>query len=515
CDTSALVCANDDLPCAMDEPVCSHPSYCASLETVRDAHVRIRDHIHRTPVFTSSQLDRLTGCQLFFKCENLQKTGAFKYRGACNAVMQLTADEAAHGVVTHSSGNHAAALALAAKVRGVPAFIVLPRDTPAVKVEAIQGYGGRITLCDPGMDNREAACAQLQAQTGAVFIPPYNHPGIISGQGTLALELLEQVPDLDAVVVPVSGGGMISGGSGGGAGAAAAHEVQGTAADVVQCKAAGRLVPCEMPHTIADGLRGRLGDLTWPIVRDFVDVCVPVSESDIVTAMRLVFERLKLVVEPSGAAGLAAVLRWTQAARDSPSGSGKRFYELLQHADDLIRHLPATVRGAAAVALLFRLVRAGKLQARGHHLVWWQRGPGGKGAVGAVGRVITWPRAATRRGSAQAQQQAWVLEAGVCTCLQHADIKVSPLQTAGGPGCPLCVLCEAYASWQHWLGGDSCEEGGCQLKGPLRRAKSFACLADCRSPWVPAARARRRKRDAKIRPPATSHMIAWQHIAMS
>ncbi|KAL6757800.1 serine/threonine dehydratase [Haematococcus lacustris] len=329
CDTSTLMRANDDLPCAMDAPVCSHPSYCASLETVRDAHVRIRDHIHRTPVFTSSQLDRLTGCQLFFKCENLQKTGAFKYRGACNAVMQLTADEAAHGVVTHSSGNHAAALALAAKVRGIPAFIVLPRDTPAVKVEAIQGYGGRITLCDPGMDNREAACAQLQAQTGAVFIPPYNHAGIISGQGTLALELLEQVPDLDAVVVPVSGGGMISGVAVAVRGlqprmkviAAEPCGLQGTAADVAQCKAAGQLVPCEMPHTIADGLRGRLGDLTWPIVRDCVDVCVPVSESDIVTAMRLVFERLKLVVEPSGAAGLAAVLRWTQAARDSPSGS--------------------------------------------------------------------------------------------------------------------------------------------------------------------------------------------------
>lgn len=264
---------------------------------------------------TSSTLDALAGRSLFFKCEVFQKTGAFKFRGACNSVFSLDEEAARRGVVTHSSGNHAQALALAARLRGIPAHIVVPRTTPQCKVDAIRGYGGELYFCEPTVDAREAMCAQVQAATGAVLVPPYNHGPVIAGQGTIGLEFLEQVPDLDALVVPVSGGGMISGI------ALAARAVKpgivvvaaepaGTngAADVAAAKASGQLVPCARPDTIADGLQGRLGDLTWPVIRDLVDDVVVVDEREIVAAMQLIMERMKVVVEPSGAVGLAAVL---------------------------------------------------------------------------------------------------------------------------------------------------------------------------------------------------------------
>jgi threonine dehydratase/serine racemase len=282
------------------------------LESIREAARRIAPFVHRTPVMTCSTLDTLAGCKLFFKCENLQKIGAFKYRGATNAVQMLSDDEAQRGVVTHSSGNHAQALALAARVRGIPAFIVMPKTAPLVKKNAVEGYGGVVTLCEPTLAAREAAAAEIVARTGGTLIPPFDYWPVIHGQGTTALELLEDVPELDAIVTPVGGGGLLSGctlaarglrDSIRGFGA----EPQG-ADDAARSKAAGKFIPQTGPNTIADGLLTSLGELTWPIIRDRVERIVTVSDDQIRAAMRLVWERMKLIVEPSGAVGLAAVL---------------------------------------------------------------------------------------------------------------------------------------------------------------------------------------------------------------
>ncbi|KAF6260990.1 serine/threonine dehydratase [Scenedesmus sp. NREL 46B-D3] len=291
-------------------------TYAASLDDIRAAAQRISDHAHVTPVLTSTTLDRLAGHKLKFKCEIFQKGGAFKFRGAFNSVQQLPPEQAKKGVVTHSSGNHAAALALAAQLRGIPAYIVVPSNAPACKLAAVQEYGGNLILCEPSMGARETTAANIAAVTGAMFIPPYDCAPVIAGQGTIGLELLQQVPELDVVVVPVSGGGMLSGIT---LAAKAlkpgilvlAAEPCGSndAADVAASKRAGQLVAdLPKPITIADGLQARLGKHTWPVVRDLVDGVVTVSDGDIVAAMQLLFERMKLVVEPSGAAGLAAVL---------------------------------------------------------------------------------------------------------------------------------------------------------------------------------------------------------------
>ncbi|KAG2501904.1 hypothetical protein HYH03_000402 [Edaphochlamys debaryana] len=310
----------EDAPTGAPLPILDEPDkpsiYAATIDDIEQAAGRIAPHAHFTPVQTCRSLDQLAGSRsLFFKCEIFQRTGAFKFRGACNSVFALSEEEASKGVVTHSSGNHAAALALAAKLRGIPAHIVVPRTTPQCKVDAIMGYGGKLHFCEPTMEAREEACARVQAETGAVFIPPYNYGPVIAGQGTIALEFLAQVPDLDALVVPISGGGMISG-----IALAAkalrpgikviAAEPAGTngAPDTALAKMAGWVVPCARTDTIADGLQGRLGSLTWPVVRDLVDGVVVVDEAEIVNAMRLIMERMKLVVEPSGAVGLAAVL---------------------------------------------------------------------------------------------------------------------------------------------------------------------------------------------------------------
>eukprot|EP00873_Tetraselmis_striata_P041235 jgi/Tetstr1/461499/TSEL_006605.t1 len=291
-------------------------SHSVDLPAVQAAAERVGHMVHRTPVMTCSTLDQMSGYELHFKCEVFQKSGAFKIRGACNAVMSLSEGEAAKGVITHSSGNHGGAVALAAKLRGIAATVVVPEGTPACKTDAIQGYGGKVVVCEPTMDGREKTCEELMASTGAVFIHPYNDPRVIAGQGTIALELLEQVHGLDALVVPVSGGGMISGI------AVAAKALQPSiqiiaaeplgrndAADVQRCKAAGELLRFDRPETIADGLQGRLGSNTWPVVRDLVHpTVVTVSEAEIVAAMRLCYERMKVVVEPSGAVGLAAAL---------------------------------------------------------------------------------------------------------------------------------------------------------------------------------------------------------------
>lgn len=300
------------------------PPYACTLADVRAAADRIRGVVHRTPVMTCDTLDRLAGRRLYFKCENLQKVGAFKYRGATNAVLRLTDAEAARGVVTHSSGNHAQALALAARVRGVPAYIVMPRTAPAVKRAAVEGYGGRVTLCEPNLAAREEAANVLVAQTGATLIPPFDHADVIAGQGTAALELLDDVPDLDAIITPVGGGGLLAGCTIAAQGVKPGVRVFGAepvgADDAARSKAAGVWQPQTAPNTIADGLLTSTGTLTWPVIRDLVESVFTVTDDEIRAAMRLVWERMKLIVEPSGAVGAAVALG---AAFTALAGAGK------------------------------------------------------------------------------------------------------------------------------------------------------------------------------------------------
>ncbi|XP_039133526.1 serine racemase [Dioscorea cayenensis subsp. rotundata] len=287
-------------------------TYAADIVSIKEAHRRIGPYIHRTPVLTSGSLDSLAGKQLFFKCECFQKGGAFKIRGATNAVLSLEDDQVAKGVVTHSSGNHAAALSLAAKLRGIPAYIVIPKNAPKCKVDNVKRYGGQIIWSETTVQSREAVASKVQQETGAVLVHPFNDKRIISGQGTISLELLEQIPEIDLIIVPISGGGLISGVT---LGAKAikpsirivAAEPKG-ADDAAQSKAAGRIVTLPHTNTIADGLRAFLGDLTWPVVRDLVDDIITVDDREIVEAMKLCYEILKVAIEPSGAIGLAAVL---------------------------------------------------------------------------------------------------------------------------------------------------------------------------------------------------------------
>ena len=282
------------------------------FHAVQGAARRLAGVVHRTPVVTCSTLDQMAGRRLFFKCEHLQKTGAFKFRGASNAVLRLTDEVARRGVVTHSSGNHAGALALAARMRNITAHIVMPRNASPVKKRAAQGYGARIVECEPTQHARETAAAAVVSGTGATLVAPYDHPDVIAGQATAALELLESEPDLDAIVAPVGGGGLVSGTAIAARGVAPrvrvfAAEPRG-ADDAARSKALGRRITEQTPNTIADGLRTCLGELTWPVVRDHVERVVTVTDTEIVAAMRLLWERAKLLVEPSSAVALAAVL---------------------------------------------------------------------------------------------------------------------------------------------------------------------------------------------------------------
>jgi threonine dehydratase len=287
-------------------------SYAINLDAIRDAAQRIAPYAHRTPVTTCATLDRLAGRELVFKCEQLQKVGAFKFRGACNAVFSLDASTAAKGVVTHSSGNHAQALALAARLRGIPAHIVMPRNASVVKQRAVAEYGARVVLCEPNLAAREATAATVMRESGAAFVHPYDDARVIAGQGTAALELLEQAGPVDAIVVPVGGGGLLSGTCI--ALRALAPQVRIFAAepqgadDAARSMAAGQRLPQNDPRTIADGLLTSLGELTWPIIRDHVEQVITVTDEEIVTAMRLAWERAKLLIEPSAAVALAAVL---------------------------------------------------------------------------------------------------------------------------------------------------------------------------------------------------------------
>ncbi|WOL05842.1 hypothetical protein Cni_G14573 [Canna indica] len=287
-------------------------SYAADITSIREAKVRISPYIHETPVLTSQSLDYIARKQLYFKCECFQKGGAFKIRGASNAIFSLSDDQAAKGVVTHSSGNHAAAVALAAKLRGIPAYIVIPKNAPKCKVENVKRYGGQVIWSEPTFQSRESFAKKVQQETGAVMIHPFNDKYTMSGQGTITLELLEQVPEIDTIIVPISGGGLVSGVT---LAAKAinpsirilAAEPKG-ADDAAQSKAAGQIITLPETNTIADGLRAFLGDLTWPVVRDLVDEILTVDDAAIVDAMRMCYEILKVAVEPSGAIGLAAVL---------------------------------------------------------------------------------------------------------------------------------------------------------------------------------------------------------------
>lgn len=283
-----------------------------NLETIRSAHARIRPHIHRTPVFTSESIDHITGAHLFFKCENLQKTGSFKFRGATNAVLSLTDEEAKRGVVTVSSGNHAAAISLAARRRGIPAWIVMPGTAPRAKRQAVEAYGGRVTECEYSVASRDAACKILQEKTGAVLIHPYNNVRVIAGQGTATVELLEDVPDLDVIITPVSGGGLLSGTSIAAKSIRPQIHVIGAepknADDAYRSLASGKIEPAAKTETIADGLRATLCPLTFSILRQRVDEIALVTEEEILATMRTLWERLKLIVEPSGAVSAAIAI---------------------------------------------------------------------------------------------------------------------------------------------------------------------------------------------------------------
>ncbi len=284
-----------------------------TYQDVLDAHERIRPHIHRTPVLTSSYFNELVGAELFFKCENFQKAGAFKVRGASNAVFGLDDEMAKRGVATHSSGNHALSLSYAAGRRGIPCHVVMPRTAPQAKKDAVRGYGGIITECEPSTSSREAVFAEVQARTGAEFVHPYNDPRVIAGQGTCSREFMEQTGGVDIMVAPIGGGGMISGTcltlSN------IAPEVQIIAAEPEQADdayrsfKAGHIIADDAPDTIADGLKVPLKELTWHFVSNHVTDILTASEQEIIDAMKLTWQRMKIVMEASCAVPLATILK--------------------------------------------------------------------------------------------------------------------------------------------------------------------------------------------------------------
>lgn len=293
----------------VDSPDYQPPTW----EAIREAHSRIAPRIHRTPVLTSHSLNALAGAQFFFKCDNLQKTGSFKIRGASNAILSLSDTEAARGIVTPSSGNHGAAVACAAAWRGVPAYIVMPKNAPKVKCRAVESYGGRITFSEPTVTSRQETSARVQAETGAMLVHPYDNDRIITGQATAAKEFLEEVPDLDALFAPVSGGGLLSGTC------LSAKAIRpdihlfgcepAQADDAYRSLTTGTLQSLDSSDTIADGLRASLAPRTFAILRRHLDRVLLVTEHEIIAAMRLVWERMKIIIEPSSAVAIAPLLK--------------------------------------------------------------------------------------------------------------------------------------------------------------------------------------------------------------
>jgi threonine dehydratase len=282
------------------------------FKDIEQAHLIVQKYAHRTPVLTSSSINKIVGGNLFFKCENLQKVGAFKFRGACNAVFSLTEVDAQKGVATHSSGNHAAALALAARMRGIAAHIVMPSNSPEIKKKAVAGYGANITFCEPTLQARESTLARIVAETGATEIHPYNNFNVIAGQGTAAKELIEDFGQFDIIMAPVGGGGLLSG-------TALTVKYLLPGCKVIAAEPAGaddafrsfhekKIIPSVNPKTIADGLLTSLGERNFAIIMQNVDDIVTVTEEKIVEAMRMIWERMKIIIEPSSAVPLAAIL---------------------------------------------------------------------------------------------------------------------------------------------------------------------------------------------------------------
>ena len=305
---------------------------------IRAAAARIAPYVRRTPIMRCPRLEAETGAEIFFKCENLQEMGAFKLRGATNAVQSLPEDSLAKGVATHSSGNHGAALALAAKRRGIAACVVMPANANAFKRQAVKEYGAHIIFCEPTQAGREAALRQYVSETGATVVHPYNDPAIMAGQGTAALELHEDVPDLDVVLSPLGGGGLLSGT------AVATHAMQPKARvlgaeplgadDAWRSLAAGYIVPVEHPDTVADGLRATIGPLNFAVIREVVDGVLRVDDTDTIAAMRYVWEHMKLVIEPSAAVPVAALRTGSIGVR------GKRVGVILSGGNLDLDHLP-------------------------------------------------------------------------------------------------------------------------------------------------------------------------------
>lgn len=287
--------------------------YIPTYDDVKAAHERIRPYIHRTPVLTSTYFNNRTGAELFFKCENFQKAGAFKARGASNAVFGLSEEQAARGVATHSSGNHGLSLSYAAGQRGIKATVVMPRTAPEAKKEAVRGYGGIVVECEPSTSSREAVFAEVVAESGADFIHPYNDPRVIQGQATCSKELIEDVGELDALVAPIGGGGMVSGSCLTLSNIAPNTEIYAAepknADDAYRSFKAGHIIADDAPNTVADGLKVPLKDLTWHFVSNYVTDMFTVTEEEIVEAMYLCWQRMKIVIEPSSAVAIAAILK--------------------------------------------------------------------------------------------------------------------------------------------------------------------------------------------------------------
>lgn len=282
-------------------------------QEIIDAHQRIRSQIHHTPVLTSSSINKIAGCKLYFKCENLQKVGAFKFRGASNAVLSLNENEIKNGVATHSSGNHAAAVSLAARMKNVPAFIVMPHTAPEVKKNAVEGYGAKIIFCEPNMKSREESLAKVIEETGAAFIHPFNNYTVIAGQATCAKEILEELTDLDFIITPVGGGGIASGSCLSSKYFSSKTKVIGAepegADDAFRSLRDNVIYPSIKPKTICDGLLTNLCEKTFDILKKELQEIITVSDEQIIAAMRLIWERMKIIIEPSSAVTLAAVLK--------------------------------------------------------------------------------------------------------------------------------------------------------------------------------------------------------------
>lgn len=309
-----------------------------TLKDIEAAHERIRPHIHRTPVFTNNSLNELSGAELYFKCDNFQKAGSFKIRGATNTVEQLTIEELNRGVATTSSGNHGAALSMAVTRRGGKTKVVMPNNTPEIKVNNVKRNGGEVVWCEPEQESRESVLKELIEETGAVVVHPYNDERIMAGQGTCAKELLEDHPELDVIVSPVSGGGLLSGTLLSSKALNTDIQVFGAepaeADDAYRSLKLGKIVPNETINTICDGLRAQIGGLTFPVISDLVDDIITVTEEEIIDSMRMIWERLKMIVEPSSSITLGAVLK------NKDKFNGKKVGLIISGGNVDLDHLP-------------------------------------------------------------------------------------------------------------------------------------------------------------------------------